>query len=112
MERLAEADRIRVGFVDPVNWEVLLDSPASPRPTAEIRHSDKVSGKGTAVEVAVNKVLELAVPFGQLGLKAGDPVRFYIELLSGESSLDRAPREGIFELTVPSVDFERIMWQV
>ena len=112
LERLAEADRIRVGFVDPVNWEVLLDSPASPRPTAEIRHSDKVSGKGTAVEVAVNKVLELAVPFGQLGLKAGDPVRFYIELLSGESSLDRAPREGIFELTVPSVDFERIMWQV
>ena len=30
----------------------------------------------------------------------------------GDSSLDRAPREGIFELAVPSPDFERIMWQV
>ena len=46
------------------------------------------------------------------GCKAGDPIRFYVELLGGDASLDRAPREGIFELTVPSPDFERIMWQV
>ena len=26
-------------------------------------------------------------------------------------SLDRAPREGAIELTVPPPDFERIMWQ-
>ena len=42
----------------------------------------------------------------------GDPIRFYVELLSDDASLDRAPREGIFELTVPTPDFERIMWQV
>ena len=35
-----------------------------------------------------------------------------VELIEGESSVDRAPREGIFELTVPTPDFERIMWQV
>ena len=62
--------------------------------------------------MATGKILELAVPFGRLGLKPGDPIRFYVELLGGEPSLDRAPREGIFELTVPSPDFERIMWQV
>ena len=41
----------------------------------------------------------------------GDPIRFYVELVAGHTSLDRAPREGIFELTAPSPDFERIMWQ-
>ena len=58
------------------------------------------------------KILELAVPFGRLGLKAGEAIRFYVELLGGDASLDRAPREGIFELAVPTPDFERIMWQV
>jgi hypothetical protein len=47
-----------------------------------------------------------------LDLAAGDPIRFYVELLRADTSLDRAPREGIFELLVPSPDFERIMWQV
>ncbi len=32
----------------------------------------------------------------------GDPIRFYVELFQGDSSLDRAPREGVFELTTPS----------
>ena len=59
-----------------------------------------------------DKILELAVPFGRLGLRADDPIRFYVELIDGESSIDRAPREGIFELTVPTPEFERIMWQV
>jgi hypothetical protein len=54
----------------------------------------------------------MAVPFERLGLKPGDPIRFYVELLKGESSLDRAPREGVFELTTPSPDFERVLWQV
>ena len=62
--------------------------------------------------MATDRILELAVPFARLGLKPTDLVRFYVELLAGDASLDRAPREGIFELHVPTPDFERIMWQV
>ncbi len=112
-ERLAEASQLRVGFVDPADWEVV--GPVArrwPGPRACINHAGEPSSNGTTVEVATGRILELAVPFGRLGLKAGDPVRFYVELLGGEASLDRAPREGIFELTVPTPDFERIMWQV
>jgi alpha-amylase/alpha-mannosidase (GH57 family) len=111
-ERLGEAEAIRIGFVDPADWEVVVEDPSSPRPVAHIRHGGDLSSNGTTVEVATDKILELAVPFGRLGLKARDPIRFYVEALQGETSLDRAPREGIFELTVPTPDFERIMWQV
>ena len=111
-ERLAEASRLRVGFVDPADWEVVLDSPAQTRPLGTIHHEGQPSGNGASVEAATGKIVELAIPFGRLGLKAGDPVRFYVEVLSADASLDRAPREGIFELNVPSPDFERIMWQV
>ena len=67
---------------------------------------------GTTVQVATGAILELAVPFARLDLSPGDPIRFYVELFQGDSSLDRAPREGILELSIPSPDFEQIMWQV
>ncbi len=111
-ERLAEVGRLRVGFVDPADWEIIVQNPSHARPTAYLNHGGELSSNGNTVEVASAKILELAVPFGRLGLKAGEAIRFYVELLGGDASLDRAPREGIFELAVPTPDFERIMWQV
>jgi alpha-amylase/alpha-mannosidase (GH57 family) len=111
-ERLAEVSRLRVGFVDPAEWEVVVAEPSEPRPIGYVGYEGQPSTNGTTVEAACGKIFELAVPFQRLGLKPGDPVRFYVELLADEASVDRAPREGIFELAVPSPDFERIMWQV
>ena len=112
VERLAEVSLLRIGFVDPADWEVVVETPSLARPHAWINHAGRPSSNGTTVEVAADRIFELAVPFGRLGLKPGDQVRFYVELLGGETSLDRSPREGIFELNVPTPDFERIMWQV
>ena len=101
---------IKIG-IQHVNREIVVESPSHPRPLARIDGAGSTSGGETTVETACGKVFELAVPFRRLDLEAGDPIRFYVELLDGDTSLDRAPREGIFELTVPSPDFERIMWQ-
>jgi alpha-amylase/alpha-mannosidase (GH57 family) len=111
-EQLAAADRLRIGFVDPPDWEIIVEHPSEPRPVAHIRQGGVFSCNGASVEAATDRIFELGVPFTRLGLKPGEPIRFYVELLQGESSLDRCPREGIFELTVPTPDFERIMWQV
>ncbi len=86
--------------------------PSATHPAAFLNQAGRPVANGTTVQVATGGVLELAVPFARLDLEPGDPIRFYVELLKADSSLDRAPREGIFELTVPSPDFERIMWQV
>ncbi len=67
---------------------------------------------GTTIDASTGLIFEMAVPFARLELRPGETIRFYIELLRGPASLDRAPREGIFELVAPSPDFERIMWQV
>ncbi|MBX6315231.1 MAG: alpha-amylase/alpha-mannosidase [Isosphaeraceae bacterium] len=111
-EALEAADALRIGFVDPADWEILIQRPSEARPLAHINHGGQPSSNGTTIEVAIDRIVELAAPFGRLGLKAHDPIRFYVEVLQGDASLDRAPREGIFELTVPTPDFERIMWQV
>ncbi|MDE2507531.1 MAG: alpha-amylase/alpha-mannosidase [Planctomycetota bacterium] len=112
-ERLKEAHSLRVGFVDPHDWEIVVLEPGLPRPVGAIHHAGRHSSNGTTVDVACDVVFELAIPFGRMGLKTGDSLRFYVELLGAEgASLDRAPREGVLELIVPSPDFERIMWQV
>jgi hypothetical protein len=46
-----------------------------------------------------------------LGLRPESQVQMYVEAISRKQSVDRAPQEGVLEMTVPSPDFERIMWQ-
>ena len=86
--------------------------PSRPRPVSYLNRPGCPSVNGDTVQVATDTVLELAVPFARIDRAAGDPIRFYVELFQGDSSLDRAPREGVLELTTPSHDFERILWQV
>src|SRR6185312_5485075 len=110
-QRLAEADRLRIGFVDPAESEVLVMNPADPRPVAYLNRPGCPSVNGDTVQVATASILELAVPFARIDRAPGDPIRFYVELFKGDASLDRAPREGVLELTTPSRDFEKILWQ-
>jgi alpha-amylase/alpha-mannosidase (GH57 family) len=111
-ERLADADRLRVGFVDPAAWEVVVLEPAAACPVAFLRNGGRTVANGTTIAAATGAIVELAIPFARLDVKPGDAIRFYVEVLNGDTSLDRAPREGIFELVAPSPDFERILWQV
>jgi hypothetical protein len=111
-QRLAQADRLRIGFVDPADCEIVVIQPSARRPVAYLNRDGRPLANGTTVQVATGSVLELAVPFARLDRRPGEPVRFYVELLDGDSSLDRAPREGILELCVPSGDFEQGLWQV
>ena len=111
-QRLAEVDRLRIGFIDPAETEILVMEPAAPRPVAYLNRPGCPSSNGDTVQVATGSVLELAVPFARIDRTPGDPIRFYVELFQGDASLDRAPREGVLELATPSRDFERILWQV
>ena len=86
--------------------------PAARRPVASLNRGGSPLANGTTVQAATGSVVELAIPFDRLDRRPGDPVRFYVELLHGDSSLDRAPREGILELRVPTRDFEQVLWQV
>src|SRR5262249_37758144 len=107
---LPDFDALRLGFAEPAGWEVLVLRPGRPEQKAELRHAGQVTPGDVAV--GIDQIAELAVPFEALGLKVDQPVQFFVELLEGRQSRDRAPREGTINLLVPSPDFERIMWDV
>jgi alpha-amylase/alpha-mannosidase (GH57 family) len=116
---LADFDTLRIGLDRPVGLEISVTDPGGPNPSARLlRQGKPVRLAGPAgetdacVEVGIERIAELSVAFQALGVKADEPIHFYVELLQGGQSRDRAPREGTINLLCPSPDFERIMWDV
>jgi alpha-amylase/alpha-mannosidase (GH57 family) len=109
---LADFDQLRIGFLEPADTELLITPADAKRaPGFQLRRSGQNIG-AAGVEVGIDQIAEMAIPFERLGVKVGEPVQFYVELLQDDQSRDRAPREGAISLTCPSPDFERIMWDV
>jgi alpha-amylase/alpha-mannosidase (GH57 family) len=108
---LTDFDMMRIGFVEPAGWELVIEAPATTGQKIELLHQKrKVPAAGLAV--AIDNIVEVALPLEALGLSVGQPVQFFAELLEGQQSRDRAPREGIISVTCPSPNFELEMWDV
>jgi alpha-amylase/alpha-mannosidase (GH57 family) len=113
LSALADLDGVRLGFVEPANWEVLIKKPGRKGQSVVLgRHGELKENVPATIEVGVNRILEAAIPFDLLGVKADQAIQFFVEVLDGKQSRDRAPREGAIHLTCPSPDFEQIMWNV
>ena len=111
---LADFDMLRVGFIEPTGWEVLMEIQNVDGqwrfPLKLIHQGNEKPADG--LQVGVDQIVELAIPFAQLGVAVDQPIQFYVELLEGRQSRDRAPREGTINLACPSPNFEQIMWNV
>lgn len=65
----------------------------------------------TKAQAAIGQIVELAVPFADLGCEADELLQFFVEISDRDQSLDRAPQEGAISVNVPNRDFEMLMWQ-
>jgi len=109
-EQLADVEAIRLVFLQPAGFELVVLNPARRQPQVQLwRHGSVVAGSQT--EAAADQILELAVAFRSLGRTTDEPVQFYAELLKGQQSVERIPHEGAIETAVPSPDYELVMWQ-
>ena len=109
-ERLAGVDLLRIAFFQPQGFELLISHPNWQEPIVQLYHDD-VPVSESGVLAAGDVILEVAIPLSSLAAATDDPVQFYIELIKQEAAADRAPTEGAIETTVPSAEFELIMWQ-
>ncbi len=127
---------LRYGF-DLESLYLRLDPAESAVHAAEVGSSVRVGvlaeGRQTAIDVALAPdgtvrpgqdrgepvgravfadVLEIAIPFGALGVRAGAKLALSVHVLRGEVEVERLPRYGYVTLTVPDRDFEGINWRV
>ena len=106
------APQAPLGFVllvtEPEVMEVHVRLDQAGRPVATLR---RASGRTLPLPaVAAGDILELAVPFRDLGVEAGTELRFRLAVRRGTDTVEQWPSNGALEVTVPTEDFEREMW--
>lgn len=61
-------------------------------------------------EAAVGDILEARVPFKCIGANPGDEINFFVTLNKDSMEMERCPWRGFIAFTVPTKDFEAMMW--
>ena len=78
-------------------WDRLADRRWAVRPRSRVR-------------AAAGRVLEVAVPFSELGLGAGEPLGFFVAVYDGDREVDHQPWARAIEAAVPGRDFTGRNW--
>jgi len=63
------------------------------------------------IRCAAATILELAVPFDDLGVRPGESMNIFVSVYEGDNLIGRAPGRGALSITAPTCDFEATMWQ-
>jgi hypothetical protein len=109
--------RISINFDDEPRKRIQLLLPASSGGKGRISVEECVNGEdwketGGGDRIGVEKVIEFAIDFAQLGLEADDESRFHISVHKGPIEIERWPRNGYIQFSVPGEEFEATMWLV
>jgi len=109
-EQLSEVPAMRLVFLQPEGFELVVKNPSRKSPEVRLRRQGAVMA-GSHAEAAADQLFEMAVPFRSIARKTDEPVHFYVELLKDDQPIERIPHEGAIETSVPSPDYELMMWQ-
>ena len=108
---LVGAGECRVSFMHPEDVRVRVGQAAgSAGALLEHRSGAEWKRVSSAVRAVAHEVLELAVPFADVGLMAGDAVSFFVSVHLNGQELERHPSHRPIELIVPSAEFEAHNW--
>jgi hypothetical protein len=108
---LAEYEALRIHFVEPPGRELIVQSPGRPEQAVAFYQEGRIL-ESSNIRVAIQQIIAMSIPFDLLGVAVDEPIQFFVELIESGQSRDRAPRDSYINLTRPSLDFERIMWDV
>jgi hypothetical protein len=68
--------------------------------------------------VAARDILEIEIPFADIKARENDEIHFFIDIIKNHedaastsgNAIERCPSRGYITLTVPSPDYEKLMW--
>lgn len=104
-----------VRFLKPKDLDIEVRIiPSERRVTAGLYQgeNDRRSRVADINSVAANEIIELAVPFELLGARPNDEIHFFVTVERNGSEVEKWPYRGYILITVPTEDFEAMMWKV
>jgi hypothetical protein len=102
---------IRVIFLRPSEAVLTIRRPSEGRVETTFRSGGDAEAEPT-IEAALDRVLELAVPFSVLDCQVDDEVLFSLEVHHDDRPSERVPRSGALAFRVPGRTFEEENWTV
>ncbi len=61
-------------------------------------------------DIAIQDIFEIGIPFSDLNAKEKDEIDFLISIIKEGEEIERHPWRGYISVTVPTPDFEAMMW--
>jgi hypothetical protein len=102
---------LALDFLAPRPLRLLVHGLGSgPRPVAVASPEGDAERELGGAECQVGAVLELGVPFAELGLAAGEAVELLALTLKDGRPVESFPSHELLRFTVPTPDFEDTMW--
>ncbi len=84
----------------------------APSPRAELFRREETgwTKSSDVLECAVDDIFEIRIPFASLRAREKDEISFSLCVLREGEEIERCPFRGHVTLTVPTPDFEAMMW--
>jgi alpha-amylase/alpha-mannosidase (GH57 family) len=73
---------------------------------------DRWSSVKTIESVGVKRIVEMAIPFSEIGAVSNDEIQFVTAVEKDHQELERWPRGGSINFSVPAHDYEERQWSV
>jgi alpha-amylase/alpha-mannosidase (GH57 family) len=122
-DRFEETISLQIEIFHPSVLKIIYDPIANDTAVWESRDEAWIK-TDVGLEAASVDIFEIGVPFSVLGAKENDEIHFALEIVKNgatskpakeststfEKSMERCPWRGHIIMTVPSPDFEKIMW--
>ncbi len=107
---LSEDTKFSVTFIKPSQFKVAITiQPAVKAELLKKSDGDWVVIKEIA-DVAVQDIFEIGVPFRDIDAKEKDEIDFFVSIIKNDEEIERHPWRGYISITVPTPDFEAMMW--
>ena len=106
---------VHLHFIQPRESRISfsLNKDAIAHPEFEFRRLESPGRYGRAERhrtIAIDRIIEMSIPFRKLGFGKGEEACFYLQVKSGKLELERHPHGGYISFTVPDEDFEMERW--
>ncbi len=76
-----------------------------------VRVGDSWEKIGEITDFAIQDILEIKIPFNRVNAQERDEMNIFVCVIINGEELERCPWRGFISFTVPTPDFEAMMWQ-
>jgi alpha-amylase/alpha-mannosidase (GH57 family) len=102
--------RISINILKPSQMKIMAG--IKPSLYAELFREidDKIEKIRDITNVAIKDIFEMGISFNDLQAREKEEVNFYISFIRNDEEIERYPFRGYITFTVPTPDFELMMW--